>query len=222
LSKLLLLDDDVAAGQTLQRGLSQDGFVVDVCTNGEDGLHAALSTNYKIVLLDVDLPRLDGWGVLTGLRAEGCMTPVMLLTARDTVRDRVRGLDLGADDVLCKPFAYAELLARVRAMLRRHRPDKSEVLKFKDLQVDVRRCMASRSNIVIDLSVKELMLLALLLEHQGDVLSRSFIGEQVWDMNFESDSNIVDVNIRRLRAKIDEPFAVPVIHTVRGRGYVLR
>jgi two-component system, OmpR family, copper resistance phosphate regulon response regulator CusR len=220
--KLLIIEDDVATGRTLCKGLSEEGFVVDVCTNGEDGLHTALSTDYRIVILDVNLPRLDGWDVLAGLRAERCMTPVVLLTARDNVRDRVRGLDLGADDYLVKPFAYVELVARIRSVLRRHKPQQSDVLAFKDLQVDARRHRASRAEASIDLSYKELTLLALLLEHQGEVLSRTYIGEQVWDMNFDSDSNVVDVNIRRLRSKVDDPFPVPLIHTVRGRGYVLR
>jgi two-component system, OmpR family, copper resistance phosphate regulon response regulator CusR len=220
--KLLIIEDDLATGRTLYKGLGEEGFVVDVCTNGEDGLHTALSTEYRMIVLDVNLPRLDGWSVLTALRAEGSTTPVMLLTARDGVRDRVRGLDLGADDYLVKPFAFAELVARIRSVLRRHKPQKSDVLAFKDLEVDARRHRATRSQATIDLSYKELMLLQLLLEHQGEVLSRTYIGEQVWDMNFESDSNVVDVNIRRLRSKVDEPFPVPLIHTVRGRGYVLR
>jgi two-component system, OmpR family, copper resistance phosphate regulon response regulator CusR len=220
--KVLIIDDDKPTCKTLQKGLTEEGFVVDVCHDGEDGLETALGGGYRLIVLDVTLPGLDGWSVIAGLRSANSTTPVLMLTARDGIRDRVRGLDLGADDYLVKPFAFAELVARIRCVLRRQKHEKSSELMFKDLHVDARRHTAARSDAPIDLSNKELLLLQLLLEHQGEVLSRTFIGEQVWDMNFDTDSNVVDVNIRRLRSKVDDPFPVPLIHTVRGRGYVLR
>jgi two-component system, OmpR family, copper resistance phosphate regulon response regulator CusR len=220
--KVLIVEDSITDAHVLHRGLSQEGFIVDACANGEDGLHTALSNDYRMIILALNLPRLDGWSMLSGLRAGGLRTPVILLAAQENVRDCVKGLDLGADDYLAKPFAFVELAARIRAVLRRHQEDRKEVLVFKDLQLDARRHRVTRGEAVIDLSYKELTLLALLLEHQGEVLSRTYIGEQVWDMNFEGDSNVVDVNIRRLRSKVDDPFPEALIHTVRGRGYVIR
>jgi two-component system, OmpR family, copper resistance phosphate regulon response regulator CusR len=220
--KLLIIEDDKRTSQVLRRGLMEEAFSVDVLDDGLDGLEVAKAISYHLIVLDISLPGLDGWNVLKGIRQVGLQTPVLMLTARDSVADRVRGLELGADDYLVKPFAFVELVARIRSVLRRGAPKASEVLVYKDLLVDVRRHRVARNGVAIDLSTKELMLLQLLLERQGEVLSRTFIGEQVWDMNFGSDSNVVDVNIGRLRSKVDGPYAYPVIHTVRGRGYVLR
>jgi len=175
-----------------------------------------------LIVLDVMLPGRDGWSILESYRRGGGQAPVLFLTARDAVEDRVKGLDLGADDYLVKPFAFSELLARVRSLLRRRGAANADLLQFADLSLHVRRHQVMRSGVPIELTPKEFLLLALLLEHQGNVLSRTLIAEQVWDMAFDSDSNVVDVHIRRLRAKVDDPFERKLIHTVRGLGYVLR
>ncbi len=220
--KLLIVEDDHKTVKYLQKGLTEEGFVVDACDNGEDGLEYALDNQYDLIVLDIMLPGRDGWSVLVEMRRRDCNTPVLILTAREAVEYRVRGLSLGADDYLIKPFAFAELLARIRCVLRRSSTLKPEALNFEDLFVDPRRHKALRGNVNIDLSTKELLLLELLVARSGEVLSRTFIAEQVWDMAFDADSNVVDVNIRRLRAKIDDPFPRKMIHTVRGRGYVIR
>jgi two-component system copper resistance phosphate regulon response regulator CusR len=220
--KLLLIEDDDRTASFLRTGLTDQGFVVDVAGDGEDALHLALTVAYGLIILDVMLPGRDGWSILENYRRAGGQAPVLFLTARDAVQDRVKGLDLGADDYLVKPFAFSELLARVRSLLRRRGGPNPELLRFEDLSLDVRRHLVTRGGAPIDLTPKEFLLLALLLEHQGDVLSRTLIAEQVWDMAFDSDSNVVDVHIRRLRTKLDDPFARKLIHTVRGLGYVLR
>ena len=224
--RLLIVEDEIKTGDYLRQGLQEAGFVVDLARDGRDGLHDALSVDYDLLILDVMLPGLDGWGVLRGIRGAGRDLPVLFLTARDEVDDRVHGLELGADDYLVKPFAFAELLARVRTLLRRHgharESDRmSEVLRAADLEVDLRRRRVSRSGQRIELTTKEFALLELLLRHQGEVLPRSLIASQVWDINFDSDTNVIDVAIRRLRAKIDDDFAPKLIRTVRGMGYVL-
>jgi two-component system copper resistance phosphate regulon response regulator CusR len=219
---LLIVEDDPTTAKYLQRGLSEEGFVVDVAADGQQGLDLAGDRDYDVIVLDVMLPIIDGWGVLSQLVADGSKTPVLMLTARDSIECRVRGLTLGAEDYLVKPFAFAELLARIRNIVRRRVDQAPPVLEYADLHLDPSRHQARRGDACVQLSVKELQLLELLLRRQGQVLSRTYIAEQVWDMAFDGDSNVVDVSIRRLRAKIDDPFPTKLIHTVRGRGYVLR
>jgi two-component system copper resistance phosphate regulon response regulator CusR len=219
--KVLLVEDDRKTVAYLRRGLVEAGFAVDVANRGDDGLHLALTSDYDLIVLDVMLPGRDGWSVIAPLRAAGRLTPVLFLTAMDAVPDRVRGLELGADDYLVKPFAFSEFLARVRSVLRRGTARQKEILRVADLEVDTLRFTASRSGRKLDLTPKEFSLLTLMARRAGDVLSRTLIAEQVWDMNYDSDSNVVDVHVRRLRAKVDEPFAVKLIQTVRGVGYVL-
>jgi len=220
--KLLLAEDDAKTAAFLRTGLTDQGFVVDVTSDGEEALQLALSIGYSVLILDIMLPERDGWSILAGYRSAGGQAPVLFLTARDAVADRVKGLDLGADDYLVKPFAFSELLARVRSLLRRRGGPAPERAQYADLSLDVRRHRAMRGGTALELTPKEFLLLALLMEHQGDVLSRTLIAEQVWDMAFDSDSNVVDVHIRLLRAKVDDPFERKLIHTVRGLGYVLR
>jgi two-component system copper resistance phosphate regulon response regulator CusR len=219
--KLLIVEDEPKVGDYLKQGLSEAGFVVDLERDGNDGLHAALEGEYDLVVLDVMLPGLDGWQVLQAIRHEGKQTPVLFLTARDRTEERVKGLELGADDYLVKPFAFSELLARVRTLLRRGRITESPVLKVADLELDLLRRRALRGRERIDLTAKEFALLELFMRRQGEVLPRSLIASQVWDMNFDSDTNAIDVAVRRLRAKVDDPFEPKLIHTVRGMGYVL-
>jgi two-component system copper resistance phosphate regulon response regulator CusR len=219
--KVLVVEDEEKTADYLRTGLAESGFVVDVATQGDEGLHLARSARYDLVVLDVMLPGQDGWSVITELRGSGLQTPVLLLTARDAVDDRVKGLELGADDYLVKPFAFSELLARVRTLLRRGPARLPEVLRIADLEIDLVRHRASRANQRLDLTPKEFTLLALLARRCGEALTRTLIAEQVWDMNFDSDSNVVDVHVRRLRAKADDPFERKLIHTVRGVGYVL-
>lgn len=218
--KALIVEDEIKTGDYLRKGLSENGFVVDLATNGEDGLHLALTGEYDIIVLDVMMPGRDGWSVLQELR-HSQQTPVIFLTARDKVEDRVKGLELGADDYLVKPFAFSELLARIRTLMRRGKIQQPDVLSIADLELDPLRRRATRGQTRIDLTAKEFTLLHLLLRRQGEVLSRTLIAEQVWDMNFDSDTNVVEVAMRRLRAKIDDNFEKKLIHTIRGMGYVL-
>jgi two-component system copper resistance phosphate regulon response regulator CusR len=219
--RILVVEDANKTAAYLQKGLTENGFVVDVCAQGTDGLHAALTVDYDLIILDVMLPGADGWSIIKEVRQQGRQTPVLFLTARDGVQDRVKGLELGADDYLVKPFAFSELLARLRTILRRGGGRQPEVLHAGDLEIDLARHRASRGGHRLDLTPKEFLLLALLARRKGEVLSRTLIAEQVWDMNFDSDSNVVDVHVRRLRAKVDDPFKKKLIHTVRGMGYVL-
>ncbi len=219
--RLLIIEDDPKTITYLRKGLSEHGFIIDTAAYGEDGLHQALSRVYDLIILDVMLPQRNGWSVLTELRRHEVQAAVLMLTARDAVPDRVKGLELGADDYLVKPFAFSELLARVRSLLRRGLPRQAAVFSLADLEVDLPRHRAQRGGVQLDLTPKEFALLSLLIRHTGEVLSRTLIAEQVWDINFHSDTNVVDVSIRRLRRKVDEPFSTPLIHTVRGVGYVL-
>ena len=220
--KILVVEDELKTGDYLRQGLMEAGFIVDLLRNGEDGLYAALSEAYDLAILDVMLPGMDGWSVLKGIRNSGRELPVLFLTARDEVDDRVRGLELGADDYLVKPFAFAELLARVRTLLRRGAKGKeAETLRAADLDLDLMRRRVTRAGKRIDLTAKEFALLELLLRRQGEVLPRSLIASQVWDMNFDSDTNVIEVAVRRLRAKVDDGFEPKLIRTVRGMGYVL-
>jgi two-component system copper resistance phosphate regulon response regulator CusR len=193
--------------------------VADLARNGADGLHLALELQYDLIVLDVMMPELDGWQVLRTLREQNVAAPVLFLTARGELEDRLKGLDLGADDYLVKPFSFAELVARIRTLLRRGPPRQDELLKIADLQIDVLKRHVVRGNSKIVLTNKEFALLHFFVAHQGQVLSRSLIASRVWDMNFDSDTNVVDVAVRRLRQKIDDPFALRLIHTVRGVGY---
>ncbi|MCK9284424.1 MAG: heavy metal response regulator transcription factor [Rhodocyclaceae bacterium] len=220
--KILVVEDEPKTGSYLHQGLTEAGFVVDLVRDGHDGLHLLLSGSYELAILDVMLPSLDGWQVLQGLRKAGKELPVLFLTARDEVDDRVKGLELGADDYLVKPFAFSELLARVRTLLRRgSRSKEPDTLRAADLEVDLMRRRVVRSGRRIDLTSKEFALLELLLRRQGEVLPRSLIASQVWDMNFDSDTNVIEVAVRRLRAKVDDGFVPKLIHTIRGMGYVL-
>ena len=220
--RILIIEDEPKTAAYLRKGLTESGFVVDVAGEGETGLHLALDNAYDLVVCDVMLPRLDGWAIVSELRRRSVAIPVLLLTARDAVADRVRGLDLGADDYLVKPFAFSELLARIRTLLRRGGNRPVEVWRVGDLEVDPARRHALRGGRELILSPKEFALLSLLVRRAGEVLSRTIIAEQVWDMNFDSDTNVVDVAIRRLRQKVDDPFEQKLIHTVRGAGYVLK
>ena len=219
--KILIVEDEPKTGDYLKQGLSEAGFVADLARDGVDGRHLAVTGDYDLVVLDVMLPGLDGWQVLREIRQAGRHMPVLFLTARDQVEDRVKGLELGADDYLVKPFAFSELLARVRTLLRRGKSKEPELLQVADLDLDLLRRRVTRAGKRIDLTAKEFALLELLLRRQGEVLPRSLIASQVWDMNFDSDTNVIEVAMRRLRAKIDDDFEPKLIRTVRGMGYVL-
>lgn len=220
--RLLVVEDAPKTGDYLNKGLSEAGFQVALARTGLDGHHLALTESFDLIILDVMLPDVDGWRILSALRDAGQPTPVLFLTARDSIDDRVKGLELGADDYLVKPFAFAELLARVRTLLRRGATAPvTDTLHIADLELDIPKRRAVRAGQRINLTNKEFALLELLVRRQGEVLPRSLIASQVWDMNFDSDTNVIDVAIRRLRSKIDDPFACKLIHTVRGMGYKL-
>ncbi len=221
--RILVVEDERKLARYLQQGLGENGFMVDVAHDGIEGKHLATEGDYDLVLLDVMLPGVDGFGVLSALRKTK-NTPVLMLTARDKVEDRVLGLENGADDYLVKPFAFSELLARVQALLRRGGSGNAQEitsLRLGDLELDLVRRKATRAEDRLDLTAKEFSLLALLMRRQGHILSRTQLAEQVWDMNFDSDTNVVEVAVRRLRAKLDDPYAEKLLHTVRGMGYVL-
>ena len=219
--RILVVEDEPKTGDYLKQGLSEAGFTVDLARDGDDGLHLGKTEDYDLVVLDVMLPVRDGWSVLRALREAGRNMPVLFLTARDRVDDRVKGLELGADDYLVKPFAFSELLARVRTLLRRGKNVEPQVLRVADMELDLQRRRVTRSGKRIDLTAKEFALLELLLRRHDEVLPRSLIASQVWDMNFDSDTNVIEVAVRRLRAKVDDGFEPKLIHTVRGMGYVL-
>ena len=220
--KILIVEDEIKTGEYLRQGFREAGFNADLVRTGVDGLHMAKEGDHDLIILDVMLPGMDGWQVLKSLRRNGQEMPVLFLTAKDHVDDRIKGLELGADDYLVKPFSFAELLARVRTILRRGRNGTEvTVLQVADLELDLLRRRVIRSGKRIDLTAKEFGLLELLMRRQGEVLPRSLIASQVWDMNFDSDSNVIEVAMRRLRAKVDDAYEVKLIQTVRGMGYVL-
>lgn len=219
--KILLVEDEVKTADYLKQGLTEAGFNVSLARDGLDGLHLALEDDFDLAILDVMLPGLDGWQLLQAMRNQGREWPVLFLTARDHVEDRVKGLELGADDYLIKPFAFAELLARVRVLARREKTTVQDQFELADLTMDLLARRVTRQGQRLDLTPKEFALLELLLRRQGEVLPRSLIASQVWDMNFDSDTNVVEVAIKRLRNKVDENFQPKLIHTVRGMGYVL-
>jgi two-component system copper resistance phosphate regulon response regulator CusR len=219
--KLLVIEDEEKTASYLRRGLSDNGFVVDVSGDGGEGFHLATHMNYDLIILDVLLPGRDGWSVLSDLRHDGCRTPVLFLSAVGAVTDKVKGLRLGADDYLVKPFSFSELLARIHSILRRGPVQHQDVIRVADLELDLLRHKASRAGRRLDLTPKEFQLLALLARRPGEVFSRTVLAERIWDMNFDSGTNLVDVHIRRLRAKVDDPFEKKLIHTLRGLGYAL-
>jgi two-component system copper resistance phosphate regulon response regulator CusR len=217
--RILIVEDEPKTAAYVRKGLEEQGYVIDVASDGFDGLHLATTASYDLILLDVMLPGLDGWAVLQGVRARQ-QTPVLFLSALDQVDDRVKGLKLGADDYLVKPFAFSELLARVQNILRRRPPRREQVMRVADVDMDPGRRRVTRAGNRIDLTAKEYALLDYFMRHAGEMCSRTLIAENVWDMSFDSDTNVVDVAVRRLRAKLDDPYDKKLIHTIRGVGYV--
>lgn len=220
--RLLIVEDEPKTAAYLKRGLSENGFVADLAHDGDQAIGFAETSKYDLIVLDIMLPRRDGWSVLAHLRASRDQTPVICLTARDAVDDRVKGLRAGADDYLTKPFAFSELLARIHTVLRRAPQRAPECIRIVDLELDLAKQRAVRGGRRLELTPKEFLLLSLLARNVGNVLSRTVIAEQVWGMNFDCDTNVVDVHVRRLRSKVDDPFAQKLIRTVRGVGYSLK
>jgi len=218
--RILIIEDEVKMAAYLKKGLSEEGFVVDTAHKGEEGLRMALTFDYDLIILDIMLPERDGWSILHEIRRQGNQTRVIFLTARDKVEEKVKGLNLGADDYLIKPFAFSELVARIQALQRRGQAWEPKKYSAGDLQIDMLTHKVSRSGTVIDLTQKEFMLLSFMVQRIGQVLSRTAIAEHVWGINFDSDTNFVDVAIRRLRSKLDDPFPQKLIRSVRGVGYV--
>ncbi len=221
LMRILVVEDEDKTASYIKQGLTESGYIVDRAANGVDALHLFGHNNYALILLDVNIPSIDGWGVLEFIRKTSRVR-VLMLTGRSRLGDRIKGLDAGADDYLTKPFEFPELLARVRALMRRGDTlVENPTLRVADLELDPGRHRAFRGDHRIDLTTKEFALLQLLMSRAGEVLSRTQIISLVWDMNFDCDTNVIDVSIRRLRAKIDDPFESKLIHTIRGVGYVL-
>jgi two-component system copper resistance phosphate regulon response regulator CusR len=220
--RILVVEDEKKTAAFLAKGLREAGFTVDLAPDGETGLEQASTTKFDLLIVDIMLPNKDGWDVVAELRRDGVRTPILFLTARDSVRDRVKGLELGADDYLVKPFAFSELLARVRSVLRRSPDGEAQHLRIADLKLDLRHHKATRRDISLNLTPKEFLLLAHLVRSTGEVVSRGEIAEHVWGIGFKTDTNVVDVVVRRLRAKVDDPFKTKLIHTIRGVGYVLK
>ncbi len=220
--KILVIEDEVKTAKYLSKGLTEQGFIVDIALNGLEGLYQAQEGNYDLLILDVMLPQLDGWSIVKSFRKKNQTVPILFLTAKNDVSDRVKGLHLGADDYLVKPFAFSELVARVLTLMRRGKKYEANKLTIADLTIDFESLKVMRQGQPIDLTSKEFTLLAYLMRNSGKVLSRTMIAHHVWDINFDSDTNVVDVAIRRLRSKIDEIFAKKLIQTKRGLGYVLQ
>lgn len=220
--KLLVVEDEIKTGEYLRQGLVESGFIVDLTNNGLDGYHLAMTEKYDLIVLDVMLPDISGWKIIQSLRAANKDTQIILLTAMGSIDDKVKGLNLGADDYLVKPFSFAELLARIKSLLRRNVPQTNlHKLIIADLVMDLPKRTVTRNGVRIELTNKEFLLLEYFLRYQGEVLPRSLIASQVWDMNFDSDTNVIDVAVRRLRNKIDSIFEPKLIHTIRGMGYKL-
>lgn len=220
--RILLIEDEKKTAAFLEKGLREAGFAVKVARDGESGLAAAQNKHFDLLVVDVMLPKKDGWSVVEELHGAGFRKPILFLTARDSVHDRVKGLELGADDYLVKPFAFSELLARIRSLLRRVPARSGGQLRIEDLKIDTRRHRATRRGVALDLTPKEFLLLTQLVRSAGEVVSRKEIAEHVWDIDFNTDTNVVDVVVRRLRAKVDDPFKKKLVHTIRGVGYVLK
>src|SRR6266567_469598 len=220
--RILVIEDEKKTAAYLAKGLGEAGFQVTTASDGEAGLDLALAKTFDLFIIDVMLPKRDGWSIVATLKRKDVRTPILLLTARDSVRDRVKGLELGADDYLVKPFAFSELLARVRSVLRRAPQAQTKHLRIDDLEIDTQRHKAVRSGVSLNLTPKEFLLLAHLVRSAGEVVSRAEIAEQVWDIGFKTDTNVVDVVVRRLRAKVDDPFKTKLVHTIRGVGYVFK
>jgi len=220
--RILVIEDEKKTAAFLAKGFREAGFVVDLALDGDAGLAAARARNFDLLIVDVMLPNKSGWAIVEELRHAGVRVPAIFLTARDSVRDRVKGLDLGADDYVVKPFAFPELLARVRSLLRRAPARPDDRLRIDDLEIDIQRHRAARSGIALNLTPKEFLLLAHLARSAGEVISRNEIAKHVWDIDFKTETNVVDVVVRRLRAKVDDPFKRKLVHTIRGVGYVLK